>query len=194
VNVIEPARKILPGIILAILFTFHLLPYVIFFRLENCKCQSLDWMKNLNKTETKNTLRVLLDRDYNYTELLTWEHNRLNYTTGKITRYTDPLQILSYGKGRCQEFSILYVALCLASGYSSRLVIDVFGDHTWAEIKLDGIWVHVDPSESRIADPYMYEKDWGKHILLVYAFADGSYEDVTTNYATRKQNYYQIIW
>jgi hypothetical protein len=47
---------------------------------------------------------------------------------------------------------------------------------------LQGRWVHVDPTERRIDDPYMYERDWKKNLTLVYAFEDGKVEDVTINY------------
>lgn len=150
------------------------------------KNQYLDIMKNLNQAETRNGLRALFDRNYNYTELLTWTHERLSYTNEPIERYKDPFKIIEYGKGRCQEFSILYVALCLTHGYQTRLIVDIYGDHVWAETKLENNWVHVDPTESRINDPYMYERDWHKDLKLVLAFEDGKVKDVTINYRTRK--------
>lgn len=154
--------------------------------LELLKKQYLEIMENLNRSETKSGLKALFDRDYNYSELLAWEHERLFYTSERIERYKDPFQILGYGKGRCEEFAILYIALCLAHGYQSRLIVDVYGDHDWAEVYLEGRWVHVDPAERRIGDPYMYERDWKKDLKLVYAFEDGKVEDVTINYKLRK--------
>jgi hypothetical protein len=155
--------------------------------------QYLEVMKTVNQTKTRSELRNLFERNYNYTELLTWEHERLNYTNEPITRYTDPFQILNYGKGRCQEFSILYAALCLANGYEARFVIDLLGDHTWVEIELQGVWTHVDPTEKRVDDPYMYERDWHKNIELVYAFEDGFCEDVTDNYRMPRETYILIF-
>jgi len=138
-------------------------------------------MVNLNQADTKNSLRELFDKNMNYTELLNWEKERLTYDAGNIARNEDPLKILEYGKGRCGEFTILYVALCLAHGYQTRIVVDVFGDHVWAEV-LDGdIWVHVD-TEGRINEPYMYELDWNKKIKLVYAFEENKIVDVTWKY------------
>jgi len=139
-------------------------------------------MMNLNQTDTMNGMRALFDGSYNYTELLSWEHEKLVFTSGNIERHTDPLEILEYGKGRCQEFAILCVSLCLVHGYQSRLVVDMYGDHCWTEIWLEDRWVHVDPSEMKVDDPYMYERDWNKDLRLVYAFSDGSMEDVTTHY------------
>ena len=160
-------------------FFFIVLPWI---DLEYRRNHYLKVMEDLNRTETKNELRDLFDRDYNYTELLPWEHERLVFTWDPIKRHDDPFQILEYRKGRCKEFAILYVALVLAHGYQSRLVVDMFGDHAWAEVKLQGNWTHVDPSSRRINDPYMYERDWEKDLNLVYAFEDGRFEDVTSNY------------
>lgn|GEM_PF-1320660 len=150
--------------------------------IENVKSEYLKIMENINQTETKDRLRSFFDRNYNYTELLTWVHGKLNFSWEEIERHQDPFEILDYGKGRCGEFSILYVSACLAHGYCIRLVADIFDDHTWAEIRLSGNWVHVDPSERKVNDPYMYERDWGKNLKVVYAFEDGSFGDVTSNY------------
>jgi hypothetical protein len=55
----------------------------------------------------------------------------------------------------------------------------------WAEVKLDGVWTHADPS----ADPFWNDTsryknwDWGPRITLnVFAFEDGRIEDVTPRY------------
>jgi len=173
-------------LLLSILLLLSHSPIIIIAQIEINKEQYLEVMKNLNQIETKSKLRYLLGREYNYSELLDWEHQRLNYTNESINRYEDPIEILNYGKGRCQEFSILYVALCLANGYQSRFVIDIYGDHTWAEIRLHDAWTHIDPTERRINDPYMYERDWHKDIVLILAFEDDLCQDVTANY--RREN------
>jgi len=147
----------------------------------------LEIMKNISCQDTKEKIRALFDRAYNYTELLKWLWLRLNYTKEEIKRYTDPIKILEIGKGKCQEFAIVYVALCLAHGYESRLVVDWFGDHVWSEVKVQGEWLHVDPSANKINDPSMYarpinEGGWGKIIRLVYAFGVGKIEDITSKY------------
>lgn len=170
-------------VVLVIVFFYLILPII---SLELIKKQYFEIMNNLNSIETKSGLRALFNRDYNYSELLIWEHERLIYTNERIERHQDPFQIIEYGKGRCEEFAILYVGLCIAHGYQSRLVVDVYGDHVWAEVYLHGRWVHVDPTEKIIDDPYMYERDWKKDVILVYAFEYGKVEDVTINYKLRK--------
>ncbi len=160
------------------------LPIGSMIKLELIISNVLGIMKNLERPETCNGLRTLFDRGYNFSELLDWEHERLNYTRGSIERYENPLKIIEYGKGRCREFAILYVALTLAHGYQSRLVFDIYGDHSWAEVKLHGEWVHVDPTQKEINNPYMYQENWGKELWLVLAFWNGTVEDVTDNYKT----------
>lgn len=153
-------------------------------------------MKNLNSTETKTKAKSWFERHYNFTELYGWVHEKLDFVPVNETfeRHTDPSKILESGKGRCEEFSILYVATCLAHSSQSRIVIAVdvsnpinwVGQHVWAEVKLDNHWVHVDPSDKIWNDPYMYEAwIWGKGMgskIKIYAFEDGKYEDVTLNY------------
>jgi len=128
-------------------------------------------------------LRRLFDRTYTLAELLDWLHKSLEWSKGDIIRHNDPMEILKYGKGRCGEFSILYTALCLAHGYRPRIVLDMT-DHVWTEVwnPTQKRWMHIDPSERRVDDPRMYERDWGKDLTKVYAFENGSSKDVTENY------------
>lgn len=128
-------------------------------------------------------LMVMFDRRYTLLELLDWTHERLKFDKGDIERHNDPLEILAYGRGRCGEFSILFTSLCLAHWYRARLILDM-SDYVWTEVWDDKQkrWIHVDPSEKRIDDPFMYERDWKKNPREIYAFENGSLEDVTKNY------------
>jgi len=128
-------------------------------------------------------LKEFFDETCTLQELLDWLHTKLHWSKGSITRYTDPLAILKYGKGRCGEYSILYTALCLAHGYRARIVLDMT-DHVWTEVydKAQSKWIHVDPSEKRINDPEMYERDWKKQLTKIYAFENGKKLDVTKHY------------
>jgi hypothetical protein len=128
-------------------------------------------------------LRAFFDRKYTLAELLDWVHEKVKWDNGQIDRHNDPLGILAYGRGRCGEFSILFTALCVAHGYRARLILDMT-DHVWTEVwdEAKNRWVHVDPSERRIDDPLMYERDWKKSLSGVYAFENGKMEDVTKSY------------
>jgi len=128
-------------------------------------------------------LRSLFGRKYSLPELLEWLHNKVKWSKGNIRRHNNPKEILAYGKGKCGEFSILFTALCLAHNYRARLVLDI-SDHVWTEVwnKKKRRWIHVDPSEKRIDDPRMYERDWKKNLKETYAFEDGNVENVTQRY------------
>ena len=128
-------------------------------------------------------LKRILGQTYTLEEMLDWLHARLRFIKEPIARHNDPLAILRYGKGRCGEFSILYTALCLAEGYRARIVLDMT-DHVWTEVydKSRSKWIHVDPSQKRIDDPEMYERDWKKKLTKIYAFENGRKRDVTGKY------------
>jgi hypothetical protein len=132
-------------------------------------------------------LKTQFDRRHTVPELLDWVHSRLKFDKGNIERHNSPLEILAYGKGRCGEFSILFTSLCLAHGYRARLILDI-SDHVWIEVwdQPQKRWIHVDPSEKRIDDPFMYERDWKKNLKEVYAFENGVMENVTKNYKLAK--------
>ena len=140
----------------------------------------------LANSSTLNQLRNFFDRHYSLDELLEWVHARLRFNKGDIVRHSAPLEILAYGQGRCSEFSVLFTALCLAHNYRARLVLDM-SDHVWTEVwdLKEKRWVHVDPSEKKIDDPKMYERDWNKNLKEVYALESGSVENVTETYKMR---------
>jgi hypothetical protein len=163
----------------------------------------LNIAKNLNSCDTKTEVRSWFERDYNYTELCQWVYSNLEYIplNESFDRSTDPIEILENKKGRCGEFSYLYVAACLAHGYDSRFVVatDITNSsredpHAWAEVKVNNNWVHVDPTGNAWNDPYRYERcetgDWGKELgstIRIYAIEKSSCKDVTLSYLSKSQ-------
>lgn len=157
----------------------------------------LDIMENINSSETKSLVRTWFDRDFSFTELTHWVNYTLvfdeTYNDPKRNETTDPASIKEIGTGRCGEFSILYVAACLAHGYDTRLVVAtdisnpyMWNDlHVWAEVKMCG-WIHIDPSGCNWGNKSQYEKGpWGEDIgstVIIYAFEDGKCEEVTSKY------------
>ena len=132
-------------------------------------------------------LKKFFYRRLNLSELLEWTHSKVEFNKGSIVRHNNPLEIIEYGQGKCREFNMLFNVICLANDYRARLILDL-SDHVWVEIwdeKLDR-WVHIDPSEKRIDDPEMYERDWKKNLKEVYAFERGKLQDVTKSYKRRK--------
>jgi len=127
--------------------------------------------------------KLIPEEPHTLEELLNWLHTALKWSKEDITRHNNPVDILSYGKGRCGEFSILFTAVCLAKGYRARIVLDM-SDHVWTEVWSDkeNRWIHVDPSEKRIDHLYMYEREWKKNLKEIYAFENGNKENVTNRY------------
>jgi transglutaminase-like putative cysteine protease len=145
--------------------------------------------RRIHDDSLMNRLGAFFHKRQTLQELLEWTHSRVRFNKGSIERHEDPMAIIEYGQGKCREFSILFTALCLANSYKARLILDL-SDHAWTEVWSDesGKWVHVDPSEKRMNDPEMYERDWNKDLKEVYAFENGVLEDVTTSYKRSKRN------
>jgi len=151
-------------------------------------------MKNLNSSQTKAKMAALLNPNYNQTDLFTWEGSKLTFASDPNDFYYDPFQILSSGDGICVQWSIVYVSACLALGYQSRLVVAVDTStwtyiHAWAEDYYNRTWVPVDPSDKAWNQPLVYLGwDWGSQIgstVRIYAFEDGSFQDVTPTYSAQ---------
>jgi len=143
--------------------------------------------RKLTNPSLLSELRKLFERRYTLVELLEWLHGKLKWGEGDIVRHNDPIEIIAYGKGKCGEFGILFTALCLAHNYRARLILDM-SDHVWTEVWDDKEkrWIHVDPTQKRINDPLMYERDWKKNLKEIYAFESGNMEDVTKRYKMAK--------
>ncbi len=147
----------------------------------------IEMYREISRRLSKDSVITLLQAKFNEKQtlhrLLNWVHTRLTFDKGKIARHNDPFDILEYGRGKCREFSILFAAVCLANGYRARLILDM-SDHAWVEVWIpkENRWIHVDPSEKRIDDPMMYERDWRKKLKEVYAFENGELCDVTDRY------------
>lgn len=149
-------------------------------------------MSNLDSAETKAKMVSMLAGTYNFTGLFGWEHSRLSFNEDSAGWFEDPIVILDEGKGICEQFSIVYVSACLALGYQARLVVaanttDWSFIHVWAEVNVNGSWVHVDPSDQVWNQPLRYLSwDWGSHIgsdVRIYAFENGKVMDVTLTYS-----------
>jgi transglutaminase-like putative cysteine protease len=96
--------------------------------------------------------------------------------------------------GRCGEFALCYNGLCLANGYETRLIVDdskttgnkTAGDHVWVEVKDDGNWIHVDPTEAHFNDPKMYVRDWKKEVNHVVAITKDDSGNMVTIDVTKE--------
>ena len=98
------------------------------------------------------------------TDQITVVHAVYDFVTGEITNTnfsgkTDALTTLKLGKASCNGKSRLLVAMLRTLGIPSRLVGGIIltsGDktvtHQWAEAKLAGYWVPLDPTNKHFAE------------------------------------------
>lgn len=152
-------------------------------------------MENAYSQESITALQETVDGNYTYEELMNWVRKNLDFdkTKNKFPRYAGPINVLIHGVsvpqkileggiGRCEEFSVVFVAVCVAHGYDARLVRSVSpGDHMWAEVLVDDEWIHVDPSDGVFDDPFRYFR--GDYILeKIIAYGRNRYVEVTEKY------------
>ena len=154
---------------------------------------TIDYGEKLRKY-TENELHDSLE-GLDWKQLLEWEHRHLQYTKGELPRPRAelPIDIILQTKGRCGEFALLYNGLALVNKYKSRIVIDcselqdhpkrAAGDHVWNEILINERWMHVEPTDARIDQPWMYVKEWGKDVNMVFAITENDIINVTDKYA-----------
>lgn len=58
-----------------------------------------------------------------------------------------------------------------ALGFPARWV-DNHAGHVWVEARVHGRWVHVDPCEAAVDEPFLYAEQWGRcpeHVLAYQA-------------------------
>jgi len=141
-------------------------------------------MYRVTRASYKEKMLEHFNESMDYIELLDWVDSKLEFVPIGETfpRHRDPLNILEYGRGRCGEHARLYVAACVAHGYNARLVFSLDpDDHVWAEVMVNGSWIHVDPSDKYWDDPLRrYYR--GKNITRVIAFELFRWMDVTKKY------------
>jgi hypothetical protein len=145
--------------------------------------------QNLTTPRENEYFRNLLGRSYNHTELYHWERLVLQWdNSSSVIFYSDPIEIYQHHRARCGGYAILYAELCISQGYQARVVVNIFGDHAWNEIKLNGTWTRVDVSPTgasmieNIGYPLFYEEKWGRPPVFALAFEGSSIVDVTSSY------------
>jgi transglutaminase-like putative cysteine protease len=80
------------------------------------------YMTNINKPAMLAAIRTNItaflgysNQTYSLQDLFKWEGTYMKFVNGALNnRPTDPTAILASGKGKCQEFSILFAAACLS--------------------------------------------------------------------------------
>ena len=83
-------------------------------------------------------------------------HDHFTYTPGETNVMTTAGEAYAAGKGVCQDYAHVLIALCRMAGMPARYVSGLFvgegASHAWAEIWMDGLWYGIDPTHNRLTD------------------------------------------
>ncbi|MDO4178649.1 MAG: transglutaminase family protein [Phascolarctobacterium sp.] len=85
-----------------------------------------------------------------------WGH--ILYTPGSTSVNTSAAEAFAQGKGVCQDYAHVLLALLRRKGYLARYVAGAINgegeSHAWTEVLLGGRWVPLDPTHCRRANEY----------------------------------------
>lgn len=92
--------------------------------------------------------------------LLHAAHNALRYEKGVTTVRTTAEEAARAGKGVCQDFVNVFLALCryyrIPCRYCAGLVNGIGESHAWAEVNCSGYWYAFDPAADKlVGDGYL---------------------------------------
>ena len=104
----------------------------------------------------------------------------------RFPRYNSPVKLFETRTGRCGEWANAFTALCIAMGYTARLVLD-WTDHVWTEVWSEKRqrWLHCDSCENAMDSPLVYEAGWGKKLSYIISFGRDEVLDTTRRYTRR---------
>ena len=109
--------------------------------------EMLDWLAALPLPETPRQRAWALARAV---------HSRLTYAPGATGVATTAAQAFHNGRGVCQDFAHVYLALARQAGLAARYVNGLpQGEgvsHAWCEVWLDGLWTGIDPTRLQWTD------------------------------------------
>lgn len=85
----------------------------------------------------------------------TWTHLALSYEHDVTTVSTTAAEAVAGGRGVCQDFAHVMLALCRAAGVAARYVsghmVGEGGSHAWVEVVVGSLAVAFDPTHDRRA-------------------------------------------
>lgn len=81
-------------------------------------------------------------------------HKQMEYMPYTTTTKTTAAEAFSHGKGVCQDYSHIFIALARLAGiparYANGLQLGEGQSHAWAEVYANGMWVGIDPTQNRL--------------------------------------------
>ena len=87
-------------------------------------------------------------------------HRDFSYEKGVTNVDTTAERAWSLGRGVCQDYAHIFIALCHMAGLTARYVTGMMmGEgfsHAWVEVLEDGVWYGYDPTNGcRVGDDYI---------------------------------------
>ncbi len=83
-------------------------------------------------------------------------YQRLCYAQGQTHVGTTAAEAFALGRGVCQDYAHIYVALCRMAGFPARyaagMAVGEGATHAWAEVWQDEAWTAYDPTHDCIVD------------------------------------------
>jgi transglutaminase-like putative cysteine protease len=78
------------------------------------------------------------------------------YAPGETNVMTTAGEAFVAGKGVCQDYAHVLIALCRMAGMPARYVSGLFvgegASHAWAEVWMDGLWYGIDPTHNCLTE------------------------------------------
>ncbi|MGN0372484.1 MAG: transglutaminase domain-containing protein [Enterocloster sp.] len=96
-------------------------------------------------------------------------YGEMSYVPGVTNVQTTAAQALRGGRGVCQDYAHILIALCRLAGIPARYVAGAMtgegATHAWTEVWLKGMWLGVDPTHCRMTDEsyikFSHGRDYG---------------------------------
>lgn len=121
------------------------------------------YLTSTKKTTANSSMLSLLegiDRDSSPLEqALALSHriySHMQYTAGETDTETSASEAFSLGRGVCQDYSHILIALCRELSIYARYVVGFIvgtGEtHAWVEVHSEGVWYGVDPTYNHIIE------------------------------------------
>lgn len=83
-------------------------------------------------------------------------YRAFEYAPGSTTIRTTAEEALAQGKGVCQDYAHVMLAVCRHVGLAARYIAGMLGGegatHAWVEVYHDGRWIGLDPTHDRLVD------------------------------------------
>ena len=83
-------------------------------------------------------------------------YKAFTYTPGSTTVRTTAEQALTQGKGVCQDYAHVMLAVCRHVGLTARYIAGLLGGegatHAWIEVYNKDCWIGLDPTHNRLVD------------------------------------------